>query len=404
MLGALIAAVRDAEDGAGLVAVLPVAGHSLVERQVRLAVAAGAAHVVVLVERLPAGLTAAIDRLRRDGIAVDVARSAADGADRFHPDERVLVFADGALASAAAIARLAGVPAPAVLTLGEGGPPGPFERIDASARWAGVALVPGDLLRRTVAQLGDWDLHSTLLRRAVGASARRVDVAEGAGLGPGEPAALVRSRAGARAATEASLDRETSGAGWPSRFLYAPAARAAIPLVLDRPVEARWLRTAGVLATAAALPCAWSGWLLAGILLLVAGAALDTLGRLLARVRLAGGDGAADWLGRSRALLIAVALALFAAHRLDAGWTAPLLAAITIGAVAATDREARVLARLTGRRAPLWVADPDALVLVFAVSAAAGATLAGLLVLALYASVGLAAVQQRLFRYASESV
>lgn len=403
MLGALIAAVRDADDGSGLVAVLPVAGHTLLERQVRLAVAAGADHVVVLVERLPAGLTQAIDRLRRDGIAVDVARSAADGADRFHPEETVLVFADGALASPAIVARLAVQPMPAVLTLGEDAPTGAFERIDAGARWSGLALVSGDLLRRTVAQLGDWDLHSTLLRRAVGASARRLDAADGAGLGAAEPVILVRSAAGASAATAASLAGETGGEGWPARLLYTPFARAAIGTVLERRVEARWLRAAAVAATVLAVPCGWLGWLLAGLLLLVAGAVLDAVGRLLAGVRLHR-LAPQDRSGQARLAAGAAALAAFAAHRLDAGWTAPLLAAATILVMAALARERRVAIRLGAGPALRWIADMDALVLLFAPFAAADATIAGLLAQAVYASVSFAAVQHGLLRRAGERV
>src|ERR1700756_2827225 len=41
-LAALIAAVREAEDGSGLVGTLPVAGRTLIERQARLAARVGA--------------------------------------------------------------------------------------------------------------------------------------------------------------------------------------------------------------------------------------------------------------------------------------------------------------------------------------------------------------------------
>ena len=47
-----------------------------------------------------------------------------------------------------------------------------FERIDAESRWAGVALVDARLLGSTAAMLGDWDLQSTLLRRAMQEGAR----------------------------------------------------------------------------------------------------------------------------------------------------------------------------------------------------------------------------------------
>lgn len=394
-LAALIAAVRDAEDGSGLVGTLPVVGRTLIERQARLAAGAGAEHVVLLVERLPAGLTGAIDRLRRDGIAIDVARSAGDAADRFHPDERVLVFADGAVAGSGAIARLAAGSAPALLTLGEGAPQGPFERIDAATRWAGLALVSGDMLRKTVAMLGDWDLHSTLLRRAVGASARRVDVADGAGLDEIFPAMLVRSKAGARAATEASFAVDRAGEGWPARLLYGPAARLLVGLVLDRNLESRWLRWGGIVAAVFAVPAMLRGWLLAGLILLVAGALLDATGRLLAALRLspAAPD---DRLALARAGAMAIGLLGFAWHRMDGAATPLVFGLCTVAVMIATARERWALRRLGGLSAPIWVADVDALVLLFLPFALVQQTLPGLAALGLYAAASFAIVQQRL--------
>lgn len=397
-LAALIAAVREADDGAGLIGTLPVAGRALIERQVRLAAQAGAAHVVLLVERVPGALTSAIDRLRRDGITVDVARSAGDAADRFHPDERVLVFADGALAGRAAIARLAASAAPALLTIGEGGPGGTFERIDAATRWTGIALVGGEMLRKTVAGLGDWDLHSTLLRRAVGASARRMDIADGGELGEVTPAILVRSRAGARAATQASLEGDPADAPWPSRFLYGPLARLAIGVVLERPLQARWLRWSAIALTLAAGAALWRGWVLIGLTLLIAGALFDAIGRLLAVVRLSPGS-PDDRLGLLRLGAAGLGLVVFALHRAAGDWTSLAVAAATIAAMAALHRERRILARVGGM-SPRWIADGDALALVFAGFAAAMLTLAGLLALAAYAGISFAAVQHRLGKLA----
>ena len=399
-LAALIAAVREAEDGSGLIGTLPIAGRTLIERQARLAAQAGAVHVVLLVERLPGALTGAIDRLRRDGIAVDVARSAGDAADRFHPDERVLIFADGALAGAASIGRLAASVAPALLTIGEGGAPGAFERIDASARWTGIAVVSGDMLRRTVAMLGDWDLHSTLLRRAVGASARRIDIADGADVGDHEPAMAVRSRAGARAATQEGLHLDSAGVGWPSRLLYGPLARLAMGVVLDRPLESRWLRWGAILLTLLAAPALWRGWILIGLALMIAGALFESLGRLLAAVRLSPAS-ADDRLSLSRAVAGGIGLIAFAIHRSDADWTPLAIAIAAVAAMAALARERGLLGRLgDGTRAPAWLADGDALVLLFGVFALARFTLPGLIALALYAALSFGMVQHRLARLA----
>jgi hypothetical protein len=395
-LAALIAAVREAEDGSGLVGTLPVAGRTLIERQARLASRAGARHVVLLIERLPAGLTGAIDRLRRDGIAIEVARSAGDAADRFHPDERVLVFADGALAGGDAIGRLVAGPAPAMLTIGESGPAGPFERIDAGARWAGLVLVSGDMLRKTVAMLGDWDLHSTLLRRAVGISARRIDIADGSGLGDPFPAMMVRSRGGAQAATEASfaVDRETEG--WPGRVIYGPLARLFAGAVLDRPLESRWLRWAGGATALLAVPALGRGWLAAGLSLLVVAALIDATGRLLAALRLSPAS-PEDRVALARAGLMAIGLLCFAWHR-SMGNPAPMVLGVAIIAVMAAMARERLVLRLLGdgARAPAWGADVDALTLLFVPFALAQQTLVGLAALGLYAAGSFAVVQHRL--------
>src|SRR5947209_268366 len=68
-LAALIAAYHESnEPGGSLRATLPLAGRTLVERQARLASAAGAAPIILAVERVPPELTAAIDRLRAEGL------------------------------------------------------------------------------------------------------------------------------------------------------------------------------------------------------------------------------------------------------------------------------------------------------------------------------------------------
>ena len=399
-LAALIAAVREAEDGSGLVGTLPVAGRTLIERQARLAARAGASHVVLLIERLPAGLTGAIDRLRRDGITIDVARSAGDAADRFHPDERVLVFADGALAGNGAIDRLVTGPVPALLTIGESGPTGSFERIDAGARWAGLVLVSGDMLRKTVAMLGDWDLHSTLLRRAVGGSARRIDIADGAGLGEAFPAMMVRSRGGAQAATEASFAVDRESEGWPGRVIYGPLARMFAGAVLERQLESRWLRWGGVVAALLAVPALGRGWIAAGLLLLVVAALADATGRLLAALRLSPAS-PEDRVALARAGAMTLGLLAFAWHR-SPGNPASLVLGIGIAAVMAAMARERLVLRLLGDgvRTPAWGADADALALLFVPFALAQQTMVGLGALGLYAAGSFAMVQHRLVKRA----
>ena len=68
-VGALIGAYQE-DDSGGLRALLPLAGRTLLEYQVRCAAAAGAAPIVVIVERVPQALQDAFERLRLDGVGV----------------------------------------------------------------------------------------------------------------------------------------------------------------------------------------------------------------------------------------------------------------------------------------------------------------------------------------------
>jgi len=148
-LAALIAAYHESGEPGHLRSTLPLAGRTVVERQARLAASAGADPVLIYVERLPAALSAAIERLRRDGVPVRVVRDAEEAAEAVDPFDRLLLVADGAILPAAQHARLAAVDQPAVLTVPDGGFGELYERIDAASRWAGLAAIDGAQLRET---------------------------------------------------------------------------------------------------------------------------------------------------------------------------------------------------------------------------------------------------------------
>ncbi len=129
---------------------MPIAGQTLIEYQVRIARSCGAAHIVVLVDRIPAPLEEAFERLRLDGIAFEIARTAGQAADCIHPDEQLLVIGSGVVAARNIVEGLASRPGPTLLTLKDTDAVSHFERIDNVDRWAGLALMNGRLLRDTV--------------------------------------------------------------------------------------------------------------------------------------------------------------------------------------------------------------------------------------------------------------
>jgi hypothetical protein len=173
-LAVLIIASESGDDASGtLAAMLPIAGQTLLEYQVRLARACGGGHIVVLVEQLPAAMVAVFDQLRSDGIDIDIAREPRDAADRIHPDEQVLLFAPGFVGSRQIVETLIARASPTLVTLPDQPAHVAFERIDATERWSGLALLKGQSIRETAAMLGDWSISSTLMRTALQSGAAR---------------------------------------------------------------------------------------------------------------------------------------------------------------------------------------------------------------------------------------
>ncbi|MEO1170055.1 MAG: hypothetical protein AAFW97_15225 [Pseudomonadota bacterium] len=375
---ALIAAYQEADEGeAGLRALLPMAGRSLLENQVRRAMSAGASHVVILVERVPAALSAAIDRLKRDGIAVNLARDAMAAADHFHPEEHVLLVADGLVAAPDCLEAMAVRVAPTLLVVADTPENEEFERVDADHRWAGLALTTVEAVSATAAMLGDWDLQSTLMRRIVqgGADFLPVDGDSGVVMDASEAVVLAEHSAKSRDAGHSMLARNSLQTGsWPERFLFTPVTSRIAPLLLDRRVEAMWLRIAAIMLTIGGAAAFWWGWLWTGLILVLIAGPLDSIAARIDLARLRDHDG--GWEARF-AKGIAQGLAIVALGRfamLTTGELAYFLTSIVALAILIlANREMNLLRKSLDEenRFLPWFADGSAaiwLILPFAVS------------------------------------
>ncbi|MEA3061834.1 MAG: hypothetical protein QOJ94_1615 [Sphingomonadales bacterium] len=379
-LAALIAAYHEADEPGGrLRATLPLAGRTVVERQARLAASAGADPIVVAVERVPADLIAAIDRLRGQGLKVIVARSAAEAAEAVHPDDRLLVMADGLVLAESHIDRLLALDGLALLTVPDRRVDDRFERIDADSRWAGLALLDGALLKHTAEMLRDWDLQSTLLRRAVQSGARQIALR-------GEPADDQLTLAESREDLAAIETRLAEGAAaqrrdWVSAYLLAPLEAVAARALLARPLNPTGLAAiAGLLTLLAGL--AFAGrWYGTGMALVLLSTFAEGVGDRLAGLRLQDPEDA-GWFAYLLPLLAAGALlALGSALSRDHGWGCFALAG-TIIAFSVAARIESFGARLPGRRC---LAEHKGLAWLLLPFAAMGLWGSGLTALALYA-------------------
>jgi len=280
-VGALIGAYQEDDTGA-LRALLPLAGRTLIEYQARCAAAAGAAPIVVVVERVPQALQDAFERLRLDGIGVFPVSDVNEAVSRFEAGSMILLIADGLAPPANLVVQLGEEPEPAVAVVPDDEPHEAFERIDGNSRWAGVAMVDAHLLGSTAAMLGDWDLQSTLLRRTIQEGARRLDATESGG----EP--LLVGNADELAGFQRHLIEASRGGrtDWASRYILPFVEDFATEQLMETPVRPAWLIWAALTLTLGGALCFTRGWLGAGLVLLVLSTPLDLIAARLAAIRM----------------------------------------------------------------------------------------------------------------------
>ena len=332
-LGALISAYQEDDQGV-LRALFPLAGRTLVEYQARCAAAAGAAPIVVLVERVPTALNDAFERLRGEGLTVIPVSDSNEAASRFEAGTLILQIADGLAPDFALCQRLAEFAEPAVALLPDDEAHQAYERVDATSRWAGLSLVDSQTLASTAAMLGDWDLQSTLLRRVVQGGARRVAAGEA-----GNGALLAQSPADL-AGFERRLLVGSRGTrdDWASRYMLPLLEEFATERLMESRVKPAWLLGAALVLTIAAALGFTRGWLWPSVGLLLLSTPLDLVAERLAALRM---RPLAASLWTRRLLWPAAGLALLAlgwwSNLHSGGWGA-LISAITAGAFAQAAR------------------------------------------------------------------
>lgn len=379
-LTALISAYHESDEPGGpLRAVLPLAGRTLIERQAKLAALAGARRILVLVERVPPELLAALDRLRREGLAVLLSRSAEEAAEQVDPSEPLLLVADGFIGDEGHLRRLAAASPPALLTVPDASVDDRFERIDSESRWAGVALVDGALLAETASMLNDWDPQSTLLRRAVQSGARMLSVRGEAAEGELTIAERLSDLAGVH---RRIVDRAASGRGdWISQYLLGPLERSATHALMGAAVSPRTIGLAAMALTALGAAAFVWHWLWLGLVLMLLATPLDGIADRLSRLRLEDGVGHSWWDHLLPAFAAAGLLALGLSIGRFHGWGSVLLAAAILLFLLAQRFEIEGeapsgLIFLAERKGMTWLMLPFAI---------AGLWLAGLFALFVYA-------------------
>ncbi len=361
-LGALIGAYQE-DDSGGLRALLPLAGRTLIEYQARCLAAAGASPLIVLVERVPAALNEAFERLRGEGISVVPVSDGNEAASRFEAGSQLILLADGIAPDMGDLTKLVDEDS-AILTVPDDEQHAAYERIDSAHRWAGLARLDANMLGATAAMLGDWDLQSTLLRRGVQAGARLVPSSSGEGRGP-----FMATDEQAMAGYERQLlvASRTAREDAVSRYLLPIVEEVATEKLMETGVRPAWLVQAALVMTVAAAFCFTRGWHWGAVALLILSTPLDLVAQRLATLRL---KPLSPAMPSRRLLWPAAGLALLALGWFEArhgsGWGA-MMAALGACAFAEAGRIERQAKSVPGgewhfgRRIAIWLALPFAI-------------------------------------------
>jgi hypothetical protein len=385
VVGALIGAYQEDDSGA-VRALIPLAGRTLVEYQVRCAAAAGAAPIVVIVERVPQALQDAFERLRLDGLGVFPVSDVNEAVSRFEAGSMILLIGDGVVPTAELVAAIADEPEPTVALVPDDESHARFERIDAESRWAGVALVSAHLLGSTAAMLGDWDLQSTLLRRTLQDGALRVRAAEAGG----EP--LLADSAEQLQDFQRSLLARSKAARTDcvTRYVLPPVEDFATEQLMETSVRPAWLIWAALALTIAGAVCFTRGWLGVGLILLLLSTPLDIIGKRLASIRL---KPLPSRMLTEVALWPAAGLALIAIGLWESRHVTGWGALITAAAAAAFAEAARIERAALGSGRELWLISRRSAIFAAIPFALAGAWTAYLIALLIYAAVSFFIIQ-----------
>jgi hypothetical protein len=391
MLAGLLFAIHDADDRPDrLAATLPFSGVTLIEYQARLLIAAGVSQIIVVVARLTPELLGAISRIGRRGVSVDTVRSAMEAGEKLHPLAPVLMLGDGLVTTDAIVKAMAVEDGDCLLVVPESDAGPGFERVGGQMAWAGVARLSSSRIAEVAGLPQDYDLQSSLLRFAVQSRAAHVllptDAVRG-GHGIERQARTLEERGRAVLMTIVSGRR-----GWFDRFVLAPIARLALPLLVDRGAGGTTVGAAGAALGVAGLVTIGVGLPSIGLMLSLVGCIAFALGSVLSGLR----DDAsmARWQTLGIGGVAAASILVFGFFVSGYAGNNTALAIGTALVAIGTLAERAILER----ERQLWWGSPTAYLLIVALFAILGFPVFGLGVTAVYATATLAVVIERLRR------
>lgn len=273
-----------------------VGGIPLLERNLRLALRAGAERLIVLAEDKASATAADFTGLCRRYPQLEVVNHAEELPGKVEADDRVLLIEEGFAVDSRLVSAVAGYADPAVMAIWHAGPSVPDQAVRLTAQFfsAAVSVVPGQMIRRVAKGLGDWDFEQTLLRAVmVELPVRYVDAGSYGGFDPlvGRDVPLLWHAVQSEAAV-ARVDKilteatDVSGGDAPTRWIYAPLSRWIARQGARVPLDSRYVAFGGAGAGLFAAIGFALGWFWLGCILALVTGLAGELSRRLEYVRL----------------------------------------------------------------------------------------------------------------------
>ena len=380
LLSTLEPSVDDATTPRGL---LRLGGRSVAHHQLATALALGCERVICLADGLPGEVIALQHAAERAGASFQVTGDGRAVAQLVKPDDELLVFADGLVASPEAVGTLLGGRSGLVVQPVESGIAAGYERIDLNHAGGGVMRLPGRLAAGLADLPGDWNPVSALLRIAVQSSLRQAVLPQA--LIDAGRWALVRSDGEAHRLEPNWLRQHTArrdGSG-PGSWLAARLVERLGPALLHAGTKPHVVALGAAALALLALGSAWFGAFAAAFAGLGIAWLVRRCAAILARVHGEREFAKTSWIRPEKGFdaLLDVAFAAVAAWRVAAVQPDPY--ALTVGAFAALVVLGllRLLPPLLARRRWTgWL--EDRLVLALALAAASLSSVFGLALMA----------------------
>ncbi|MFQ3596656.1 MAG: CDP-alcohol phosphatidyltransferase family protein, partial [Sphingomonadaceae bacterium] len=266
-----------------------VAGRTLVERQARQALRAGASALLVLAPALPSDVAARLLRLGNVRL-VALTPALADALEAVAGT--LLLFEPGVVLDERIVEAVARSPAPAAAVF-RATPPATAERVGAGHHWASVASMPAAGAAAALRAHPEWEPVGTLNRTALAMGAHLLEVESLATYSEGRrrDVPLLWQRlvtdADSRSAEAAILSAAQKGClDWPARFLHPPVENALVRLLWPTAITPNMVTLATAALGLVALFLFAAGMLWPALLLVLMVGPLDGVDGKLARTRI----------------------------------------------------------------------------------------------------------------------